>query len=73
MVSQELEAVHLLAAVRSKRPPKGLLHHSDRGSQYCPHAYQGILRRFGMVASLSRPSNGYDNAPMESFWGTLIE
>ena len=70
-MTQELVSQSLLAAVRSKRPPKGLLHHSDRGSQYCAHAYQNLLHRFGMVASMSRPGNCYDNAPMESFWGTL--
>jgi transposase InsO family protein len=57
--------------VEAKRPAKGLLHHSDRGSQYCAHEYRKILDRFAMKASMSRKGNCYDNAPMESFWGTL--
>ena len=61
----------LFRAVAAKRPDKGLLHHSDRGSQYCAHAYQKLLRQFGMQASMSRKGNCWDNAPMESFWGTL--
>jgi putative transposase len=52
-------------------PEKGLLHHSDRGSQYCSHEYQSLLRQFGLEASMSGTGNCFDNAPMESFWGTL--
>jgi putative transposase len=44
---------------------------SDRGSQYCAHEYKDILEQFGMRASMSRKGDCYDNAPMESFWGTL--
>lgn len=58
-------------AVGAKRPGPGLIHHSDRGAQYCAQAYQDRLRQFGMTASMSRRGNCYDNAPMESFWGTL--
>jgi putative transposase len=61
----------LLSAVRAKRPPEGLIHHSDRGIQYCAHAYRKLLTQLGMKASMSRRGNCYDNAPMESFWGTL--
>ena len=61
----------LFRAVAAKRPGKGLLHHSDRGSQYCAHAYQKLLRQFGMQASMSRKGNCWDNAPMESFWVAL--
>lgn len=61
----------LVAAVWAKRPGPGLIHHSDRGSQYCAQDYQEHLRKFGMTASMSRRGNCYDNAPMESFWGTL--
>jgi transposase InsO family protein len=50
---------------------EGLLHHSDRGSQYCSLEYRRLLERFGLRASMSRKGNCYDNAPMESFWGTL--
>ncbi len=55
----------------AKRPAKGLIHHSDRGSQYCSHDFRGILKRYGLKASMSRKGNCFDNAPMESFWGTL--
>lgn len=61
----------LFQAVAAKRPAPGLIHHSDRGSQYCAKDYQGLLQQFGMKASMSRKGNCYDNAPMESFWGTL--
>ncbi len=58
-------------AVGAKRPRPGLLHHSDRGVQYCAHDYQAQLRQWGLTSSMSRKGNCYDNAPMESFWGTL--
>jgi transposase InsO family protein len=58
-------------AVVARRPAAGLIHHSDRGSQYCSHQYQALLRQHGMRASMSRKGNCYDNAPVESFWGTL--
>jgi transposase InsO family protein len=61
----------LVQAVAAKRPAPGLIHHSDRGSQYCSHDYQGLVKQFGMQPSMSRKGNCYDNAPMESFWGTL--
>ena len=61
----------LFRAVAAKRPAKGLIHHSDRGSQYCAHAYRKQLQQFGMQASMSRKGNCWDNAPMESFWGSL--
>ncbi len=61
----------LQQAVTVRRPAAGLIHHSDRGSQYCSHEYQELLRSSGMRASMSRKGNCYDNAPVESFWGTL--
>lgn len=61
----------LMCAVEAKRPVAGLIHHSDRGSQYCAHDYRRLVAQFGMVASMSRKGNCYDNAPIESFWGTL--
>ncbi|ESU75989.1 Transposase (plasmid) [Shigella dysenteriae WRSd3] len=57
-------------ALRSQRPPAGLIHHSDRGSQYCAYDYRVIQEQFGLKTSMSRKGNCYDNAPMESFWGT---
>ncbi|MBA3756727.1 MAG: IS3 family transposase, partial [Nitrosomonas sp.] len=58
-------------ATAKEHPDKGLIAHSDRGSQYCAHDYQKLLKQFGMIASMSRKGNCYDNAPMESFWGIL--
>jgi transposase InsO family protein len=60
-----------LRAVSTRRPRPGLIHHSDRGSQYCSHQYRNLLDQFHMRASMSRKGNCYDNAPMESFWGML--
>ncbi len=56
----------LMKAVRLHRPPV-----SDRGSQYCSVAYQKRLRSYGLVCSMSKKRDCYDNAPMESFWGLL--
>ena len=70
-ITKNLVRESLLRAVAAKRPAKGLIHHSDRGSQYCAIEYREALEQFGMTASMSRKGNCYDNAPMESFWGTL--
>lgn len=70
-ITKELVIKSLLMAVRIKRPEQGLIHHSDRGSRYCSPKYQKLLKQFGMKSSMSRKGNCYDNAPMESFWGTL--
>jgi len=70
-MTQDLTAQALWRAVRSKRPAPGLIHHSDRGTQYCADDYRKLLAQFGMQASMSRKGNCYDNAPMESFWGSL--
>ncbi len=69
-MTQDLTAQALFRAVQQKRPEPGVIHHSDRGSQYCAHAYRNLLTQFGMTASMSRKGNCFDNAPMESFWGT---
>lgn len=61
----------LFRAVSLRRPPPGLIQHTDRGSQYCSHEYRALVAQFGMLASMSRRGNCYDNAPIESFWGTL--
>lgn len=58
-------------AVVSRRPAPGLIHHSDRGSQYASEAYRARLAALGFVASMSRRGNCYDNAKTESFWSTL--
>lgn len=55
-------------AVAARRPAKGLMHHSDRSSQYCSHEYQALLEGHGMRVSMSRKGNCYDNAQAESFF-----
>ena len=70
-LTRNLVSQSLFRAVAAKRPPQGLIHHSDRGSQYCSHKYRNLLDSFGLIASMSRKGNCFDNAPMESFWGTL--
>ena len=70
-MKKSLVSESLFRAVAAKRPAKGLIHHSDRGSQYCSYEYGKLLKQFGMKVSMSGKGNCYDNAPMESFWGTL--
>jgi len=70
-LSRNLVSQSLMRAVTTRRPENGLLHHSDRGSQYCSHEYQRLLRQFRLEASMSEKGNCFDNAPMESFWGIL--
>jgi putative transposase len=64
-----LEALEM--AVKQRRPEPGLIHHSDRGSQYAAKAYQQRLWRYRMIPSMSRKGNCWDNSPMESFFHTL--
>lgn len=61
----------LQMAVAQRHPPAGLMHHSDRGSQYASSAFQRMLAAHGMVCSMSRQGEVYDNAVMESFYATL--
>ena len=70
-ITKDLVEKSLLRAAATKRPPEGLIHHSDRGSQYCSPHFQKLLARLGMKPSMSRRGNCWDNAPMESFWGTM--
>ena len=70
-MTQQLVMKALFRAVAARRPGAGLIHHSDRGSQYCAHDYQKLVRQFGMQSSMSRKGDCWDNAPMESCWGTL--
>jgi len=70
-LTRNLVSQSLFKAVAAKRPTKGLIHHSDRGSQYCSHEYRNLMNRLGFKTSMSGKGNCYDNAPMESFWGTL--
>ena len=61
----------LMMAINLRQPTAGLLHHSDRGSQYASHAYRRLLKQHGMIASMSRKGNCWDNAPVERFFGSL--
>jgi putative transposase len=61
----------LKAAIRNRAPPKGCIHHSDRGSQYAAEAYRAMLAAHGLAGSMSRRGNPYDNAKAESFMKTL--
>jgi putative transposase len=67
----DLVAEALRSAIEQRKPAIGLLHHSDRGSQYASAAYQSLLARHGIAASMSGKGDCWDNAPMESFWATL--
>jgi Transposase and inactivated derivatives len=64
-----IRALEMAIALRS--PPKGCLHHTDRGSQYCSHDYQKILRQHGFKVSMSGKGNCYDNAVVETFFKTI--
>jgi len=67
----ELVSAALTMALARRHPPRGLLHHSDRGVQYACGDYQAKLAVHGLQCSMSRTGDCYDNAAMESFWGTL--
>ena len=70
-MTKNLVTQSLFRAVAAKRPAAGLIHHSDRGSQYCAAGYRKLLDQFKMRAPMSRRRNCYDNAHIESFWGVL--
>jgi transposase InsO family protein len=70
-LTRNLVSESLFRALALKHPAKGLMHHSDRGTQYCSHEYRKILGQFNLKVSMSGKGNCFDNAPMESFWGTL--
>lgn len=61
----------LQMALQHRQPPRGLLHHSDRGCQYASAEYRALLATHGLTASMSRTANPYDNAQVESFFSTL--
>ena len=66
-----LAVAALKAAIRARRPANGCVHHSDRGSQYASEVYRGLLAEHGLVGSMGRRGNPYDNAKAESFMKTL--
>ena len=70
-IDVRLTLAALNAAIEHRRPPPGCLHHSDRGSQYAAQAYRQTLDRHGLVGSMGRRGNPYDNAKAESFMKTL--
>lgn len=74
-LDRQLKTSLVLEALRMaywrQKPAKGLIHHSDRGSQYAAHDYQQALKTFGMIPSMSRKGDCYDNAVVESFFHTL--
>lgn len=70
-MTKEFACRALEMALNRRRPGRGLIHHSDRGSQYASGAYQELLASRGIIASMSRKGDCWDNAPMESFFHTL--
>ncbi len=70
-LQKELVVDALWMALVQRRPSEGLLCHSDRGSQYASGDYQALLKGSGIVCSMSRKGNCWDNAPVESFFATL--
>jgi putative transposase len=70
-IDTELVLKALAMALLQRQPPQDLLFHSDRGVQYASGAYRRTLAQAGLIASMSRKGNCYDNATMESFWSTL--
>lgn len=70
-MNQELVIQALKAAIDQRQPPAGIIHHSDRGSQYASHACQKMLSAYGMICSMSNKGDCFDNAVMESFFHTL--
>jgi putative transposase len=69
----ELVKRALQMALIQRQPAAGLVHHSDRGSEYTSKSYQKMLQDHGIQVSMSKKGDCYDNAVIESFWGTLKE
>lgn len=70
-LKQDLALRALNMAIAVRRPPAGCVHHTDRGSQYCAHDYQKLLRKNGFKISMSGKGNCYDNSAVESFFKSL--
>ncbi len=70
-MTKELVMLALEQAYQRQRPDGPVLHHSDRGSQYASHEYQARLKSYGMICSMSRKGNCYDNACIESFHSVI--
>lgn len=70
-IDTRLTLAALEAAIAARQPPAGCVHHSDRGSQYAAEAYRKTLAKHGLIGSMGRRGNPYDNAKAESFMKTL--
>ena len=70
-IKKELVIKSLNNAIASRNPGKGLIVHSDKGSQYASHDFRALLKRYGFIQSMSGKGNCYDNAVMESFFHTM--
>jgi putative transposase len=70
-MTTDLTVSALKMALQQRQPLAGLIHHSDQGSQYTDQAYQALLKDYGIRVSMNGVGTWYDNAPMESFFGTL--
>ena len=70
-IDTRLTVAALKAALESRRPPRGCIHHTDRGSQYASAAYRALMAEWGLRGSMSRCANPYDNAQCESFIKTV--
>jgi putative transposase len=70
-MTKQLVSDALMMALWRRGFPKGVLFHSDRGSQYCSHDYQIMLKRYGLLCSMSRKGNCWDNAVAESFFHSI--
>ena len=70
-MTQELVNQALMSAIWTRKPPRGLLWHTDRGSQYASKSHRDLLKEYGFKQSMSRKGNCWDNAPMERFFRSL--
>lgn len=70
-MKRDLATRALKMAVALRQPPKGCIHHTDRGSQYCSHDYQKLLRQHGFKVSMSGKGNCYDNSAVKTFFKTI--
>lgn len=70
-MTKELVIDALKRAIDRQPPQQGLIHHSDRGTQYCSKAYRSLLEQYGIISSMSRKGNCYDNACIESFHSVI--
>jgi len=70
-MKKELVMGAMEMAIKRRKPPKGLIAHSDRGSQYCSYAYQALLAKNGLRSSMCAKGDPWDNAMVESFFGTF--